>query len=747
MPQLLLPIIPHGATNIGGCVSVYRDDNVWTFFVGLVPIYSHRPDDKRMFRLVTASLIEAGACKHSDIVKHFGVSKSSVNRSVKKLRNGGSEAFFKKRAGRKYGTKLTPNILEQAQQLLDKGKSRNQIAEEIDVKCDTLRKAIEDGRLREFKHTETDIDVTDKSMRSMADAAAGEGMGIACTRVMDRVLSSLGKCNDGAIVRFEASHDVSFGGVLCALPALLANGLLDGVEAILGAISGYYAIYHVLLLLSFMVLGRIKTVEKLRGYGQGELGKLLGLDRIPEVRCLREKMDAMSAADAGEKWAVHLSRHWMKNEPESVGSLYIDGHVRVYNGQLTKLPRKYVARQRLCLRGISDYWVNDAIGRPFFKVEKPIDPGLIKVLEQDIVPRLLTDIPNQPESSQLDENPYLNRFIIIFDREGYSPAFFHKMWKDHRIACMTYHKYPGEAWPLEWFKDHKVVMPRGETSVMKLAEMGTWFGTGKDAFWVREVRKLTESGHQTSLISTAYDLQHTQLAAGMFSRWCQENFFKYMIQHFGIDLLNEYGIESFPDTEKVINPTWRDLDRSRNSLQNKLRYRKARFAEMTMHPQSEDEHEKYHTWVQKKSELLEEIEQYEHQLVGFKSDIKNTDKYIKWSELEEKDKFYRLIPGRKRLMDTIKMIAYRAETAMTGLLIDQTVDSAAARRLLQDLFVTDADILPEPEKNLLRVRVHSASRPAANRSLAKLFDRLNEADIRYPGPEMKMTYELIGREK
>jgi len=399
------------------------------------------------------------------------------------------------------------------------------------------------------------------------------------------------------------------------------------------------------------------------------------------------------------------------------------------------------------LRGISDYWVNDAIGRPFFKVEKPIDPGLIKVLEQDIVPRLLTDIPNQPESSQLDENPYLNRFIIIFDREGYSPAFFHKMWKDHRIACMTYHKYPGEAWPLEWFKDHKVVMPRGETSVMKLAEMGTWFGTGKDAFWVREVRKLTESGHQTSLISTAYDLQHTQLAAGMFSRWCQENFFKYMIQHFGIDLLNEYGIESFPDTEKVINPTWRDLDRSRNSLQNKLRYRKARFAEMTMHPQSEDEHEKYHTWVQKKSELLEEIEQYEHQLVGFKSDIKNTDKYIKWAELEEKDKFYRLIPGRRRLMDTIKMISYRAETAMSGLLIDQTVDSAAARRLLQDLFVTDADILPEPEKNLLRVRVHSASRPAANRSLAKLFDRLNEADIRYPGTEMKMTYELIGREK
>jgi transposase len=383
MPQLLLPIIPNGATNIGSGVSVYKDDNAWTYFVGLLPVYRHRPEDKRMFGLVTASLVEAGACKHSDIIKSFGVSKSSVNRSVKRLRNGGAEAFFSKRKSRKGGTKLTPDKLEEAQPLLDKGVSRNEVADQIDVKSDTLRKAIEDGRLREINRSGGDIEVTDKSMRSLVDAAAGEGMGTACTRVMDRVLSSLGKCNDGAMVQFEASHDVSYGGVLCALPALIANGLLEGVETILGGISGYYTMYHVLLLLAFMVLIRVKTLEQLRGKVPGELGKLLGLDRIPEVRCLREKMDAMSASDAGEKWAAHLSRHWMEKEPESVGSLYVDGHVRVYNGQLTNLPRKHVARQRLCLRGTSDYWVNDAIGRPFFKVEKAIDPGLIKVRTLD----------------------------------------------------------------------------------------------------------------------------------------------------------------------------------------------------------------------------------------------------------------------------------------------------------------------------------------------------------------------------
>ena len=145
-----------------------------------------------------------------------------------------------------------------------------------------------------------------------------------------------------------------------------------------------------------------------------------------------------------------------------------------------------------------------------------------------------------------------------------------------------------------------------------------------------------------------------------------------------------------------------------------------------------------------KSELLEQIEQYEKQLVRIKADLKDIPKHIKWGELEEKDKFHRLLPGRKRLMDTIRMIAYRAETAMAGILIGPTVDLPAARRLLQDLFVTEADILPDPEAGLLRIRIHNASRPAANRALLRLLDQLNAADVEYPGTEMRLYYELGG---
>lgn len=575
----------------------------------------------------------------------------------------------------------------------------------------------------------------------MIDAQAAEGMGTACTRVEERTLAAFGVC-DGAPVRFEPCLDVPKGGVLCALPSLLLSGLLEGVEQLGSRVKGYYRCFHILILLAFMALCRIKTVEQLRGHSPGELGKLIGLDRVPEVRCLRRKMDELSADKAAEHWAAHLGKYWMEADPEAVGTLYIDGHVRVYHGEQTKLPRRYVSRERLCLRGITDYWVNDGVGRPFFVVEKVVDPGLLKTLRDDIVPRLLDDVPGQPSEEELAANPYICRFILVFDREGYSPAFFREMWKNHRIGCTTYHKHPDEAWPQDWFKEHRVSMPNGEIVSLHLAEMGSLAGSGKDAGWMREVRKLTESGHQTSLISTAFELPHTELAARMFSRWCQENFFRYMMQHFAIDLLQEYGTDALPDTEVVVNPAWRELDRSRNSLQNKLRYRRARFAEMSIHPESEEDKTRYDKWLRKKGALLEEIQHFEHQMNKEKAKLKGASKHITWAQLEETDRFHRLLPGRKRLMDTIRMIAYRAETAMASVLVSSVVDFASARRLLQDLFVMEADILPDPANRLVNVCVHGASRPAANRALEQLFSQINDAQVQYPGTDMRLVYVL-----
>lgn len=737
--QAILPLIPPYASKINDIMSVWKENGRCTYFMGMHPVYSHEANDIRMFRMVTAQLIETGACRQAEVLKAFGVSKSSVIRSRQKLREGGPEAFFKPRVGRTGGTILTPSMCEKAQALFDQGESRRDVSDALGIRYDTLRKSINDGRLRESKTMDV---ATTKSKRTVIDAAAAESMGKACTRVSERTLAAFGKCI-GASVSFEKSLDVPHAGVLCALPALLANGLLEKAHETLGRVNGYYTMIHVLLLLAFMALCRIKAVDQLKGHAPGEFGKILGLDRIPEIKCLRNKMESMSKDDAAERWA-HLCRYWLEADTKAAGFLYIDGHVRVYHGSLTKPPRRYVSRERLCLRGTTDYWINDAIGRPFFVVEKQIDPGLLKTLSSDIVPQLLEDVPGQPDQKGFDENPYLSRFVLVFDREGYSPSFFRHVWDEHRIACMTYHKHPDKPWPLEWFMEHEVTMPRGETVIIKLAEMGSLVGSGNNTMWMREIRKLTESGHQTSLISSAYDLPHTQLASHMFSRWCQENFFGYMMKHFAIDLLQEYGVEEFPDTETVVNPMWREKDRLRNSTRNKLRYRRSRFAELTMNPEAEVDETKHVKWLKKKAELLEEIQGYENQLEQLKREIKDIPKHITWKELKESDKFYKLKTGRKRLTDNVRMIAYRAETAMVSLLMDKTVTSPDARSILQDLFVTEADLLPEFFNKTLKIRIHGSSTPATNRAISRLLAELNTAEINYPGTELKLYYELAG---
>lgn len=757
MPQALLPLVSEDASRISDLISVVCQDRHWFYFCGTQPVFQHREEDLRSFRMFTAQLCVQGACKQADIVKAFGVSKSSVLRSVKKYRQEGIQAFYRTRRTRGAPV-ITPPVIQEAQQLFQKGYSKAEVARQLDVPYDTLRKAIDQGRLElpsvlaDHPYQAPSLSPStsfaaaapsDKSTRSIEDQAAGQEMGIACTRPIERVLAALGKLPGGAPTQFEPSRDVSYGGVLCALPALAANGLFRHLRSTFSTLTGYYTTLHVILLLAYMALCRIRTAEQLQYESPGELGKLMGLDRVPEVRCLRQKVALLSQGQdgkAGEIWAGLLSKDWMEQEPELAGTLYVDGHVRLYHGKKTKLPRRFVARQRLCLRGTTDYWVNDAVGQPFFSIERTIDHGILEVIENDVVPRLLSDVPGQPTKDELQNDPYRSRFLLIFDREGYSPSFFRRMWQKHRIACVTYHKFPKKDWPESEFSEVTAPMPNGEVLTLELAERGSLVGA-QDPVWVREVRKLTSSGHQISLISTAYAQEGLQDAVALFSRWCQENFFRYMMEHYAIDALSEYRTEEIPETNRpVVNPAWRELNRQSRSAKGKLTQRQARFAALTLNAEADEA--KTAKWEEQKAKLREEIEQFEHEIDSLKKQMNCIPKHLEWDEFPEDAKFDRLTPSRKRLTDTVKLVAYRAETAMSNLLRDSLRRVDDSRSLVRDLFRSDADLIPHSESNMLEVRVHTLANPRSNRAIQYLLDHLNAAECTYPGTEFRLRYSL-----
>jgi chromosome segregation ATPase len=218
-------------------------------------------------------------------------------------------------------------------------------------------------------------------------------------------------------------------------------------------------------------------------------------------------------------------------------------------------------------------------------------------------------------------------------------------------------------------------------------------------------------------------------------------FFAYMEKHFAIDLLSEYGTEEFPGTLKVVNPTWRELERRRRSLASKFANRQAKFANLELHPDLGDP-KKIAKWERNKVKLVEEIENLEHDIEVIKQQLKETPKHIDWDDLHAEHKFEKLKSSKKALLDTVKMIAYRAETAMVNILREELTRHDDARVLIQDLCRSDADILPNENENTLTIQVHSMANARFNRAVQHLLEQLNSADFNYPGTCFKLVYRM-----
>src|SRR5262249_62185812 len=112
--------------------------------------------------------------------------------------------------------------------------------------------------------------------------------------------------------------------------------------------EGFYPLESIFVLLALIALARIPSLEALRYVAPGEWGKLIGLDRIPEVRTLRQKITELCAEEGrAEGWSNALAKQWMADEPQSAGVFYADGHVRVYHEKLPNCPGVIVAEDGL----------------------------------------------------------------------------------------------------------------------------------------------------------------------------------------------------------------------------------------------------------------------------------------------------------------------------------------------------------------------------------------------------------------
>ena len=148
MPQMRLPIFLDGVTEITDDLGYRKEkDNTIVYFYGTLPVFSHRVEDLKSFRMICAQFFVNGNVKQIQLVKTFGLNPLAMKRWVKKYREEGPAGFYRNAKGKRKPRVLTPETLSEAQRRLDGEQEIAQIAQELDLKANTLQKAVLAGRL------------------------------------------------------------------------------------------------------------------------------------------------------------------------------------------------------------------------------------------------------------------------------------------------------------------------------------------------------------------------------------------------------------------------------------------------------------------------------------------------------------------------------------------------------------------------------------------------------------------------
>lgn len=555
-----------------------------------------------------------------------------------------------------------------------------------------------------------------------------------------------------ANVEFNEHEAVSCGGLLFLLPALLMQGLLKTKEVYQVPQSHYYGLESIMLTLAFMALGRIKNPEQLKQCKPGELGRIIGLDRVPEVSCLRKKIKLLSNQQQAQKLNRILIDHWYSKPSEEDSFFYIDGHTRIYYGYKANLPVKFISRQKLCLNATTEYWVNDVKGLPVMMVTGELTEKLQRAIEEYIIPQLqqtvLLPYINEEVGQEADAKNQLDQIeakdedkppvcTFVFDREAYEPAFFERLRKVHQIAVLTYRKNVKEMWPDELFKTVDVTV-LDQIISMRICEQETVLG----GITFREIRRLTHRGHQTAIITNNKIISMKVAAGRMFGRWSQENFFRYMIMDYDFDKMIEFGTETIDENKEVVNPPYRQINHKLKKEKEKTRRLKAKLYTCTEQSieAALDEIPKLTTTQMNLMEQIEKHEQTEQQLEKERSKIAPR---ILLKDMPSQNRYNKLKPESKTLMNIIKMICYRAETATANELATHWLSATDEKRMLvKQIMSNNADLIPDYEKKTLTVVLHSLSAPRFNNAAAKLAETLNQSETIFPGSDLTLIFKI-----
>jgi transposase len=706
-PELSLTIpAASDAVPINGRCTLKKDGVLRVVYVAGLPAYHWADGDRMAEAHAMVSLVRCGYADQNEVARAFDCSTRTLRRSTRRFEAGGMSSLGRE-AGRPRGTRCATSAwASTAKSLKAQGLSVRDVAQKLGVSKSTA------GRWT------TKEPVVAADHRELADAAHG------CdpdpdARVIDRILARMGKLGDAKPI-FASGRRITHAGVLLAVPALMQSGVLTVAEEVYGHIGpAFYGLRTTMMALLLMVLLRIKRPEELKERAPADLGRVLGLDRAPEVKTLRRKLSRLALAGKAEAFGRKLAQRRVAGRGRALGFLYTDGHVRVYHGK-RRLPKAYVTRMRLALPATTDYWVNDKYGDPLFVVTTELNEGLAQML-----PMLTAEIRELVGPRR--------RITMVFDRGGWSPKLFKRL-IDSGFDILTYRKGRWKPLPSTQFATCAAKVD-GRSVRYELNDRNIRLLNGR--LRLRQITRLREGKYQTPIVTSRRDLSAAVLAYRMFERWRQENFFKYLRMEFALDALTDYAAEPMALEQTVPNPERRNAERALAEARAELREIHTLYGEAAA-ANEEDQRPTMRGFKIAHGNIGKRIRAVEGRIALLKQRRRQAPARVSVAELDG-EPLMRLSRERKHLTNCIKMVAYQAESDLLALLRPHYARADdEGRTLITTALQSPADL--EVRDGELCVTLAPLSSAHRDQALASLCDALNEMNVRFPGTDLRMRF-------
>src|SRR6266581_2027492 len=641
------------------------------------------------------------------------------------------------RRGPKGASKLTPQLAARIAELDAAGATLREIAAATGVSTFSVRNAL--GRVASAGQHAVAGAAAESAGLAAGDDDAGRGAVVPVLpdpvpRDGERALARWRLLGEGAVPVFTPGARYPLAGLLLALPALEGTGLLGAAREVYGRVrDGFYGLTATLLTLVFLALAGEPRAEGATRVPPAALGRVLGLDRAPEVKTIRRKLGELAAAGKAAELIMALARRHAAARPDALGFLHADGHARVYYGTRT-VQKTHVARLKFPAPATVESWVTGQDGDPVFMVIAEPSDSLAGELR-----RLLPDLRGIVGQGR--------RVTVCFDRGGWSPALFADI-TGAGFDLLTWRKGPAPDLPAETFTTVTCTDDRDRRHEYDLAdstvELGISDGPRKgQTVTLRQVTRLVPARgggtRQIHALTSRTDLPAGEVCWRLTSRWREENYFRYARTHFALDALDSHAATPDDPDRKVPNPA------------KKTAAAQVRHAEILAAAAQ----------AQRDASLAALRNPAPGQPVTITNQMLNAlDAPVEaaWRELEEADTAAAATPSRvplgtlapdmmrleaevKQITHAIRMAAYNAETALARALDGRYAragDEACA--LIREALTASGDIRPGPGQLLIQLDPLTA--PRRTQALAALCDQLNQAASRYPGTDLVLRCEV-----